>query len=55
MDLKTALPFILDYYNCEVYQMISPKYGCSAMDAYKNHVFEDVRDALQSRTPNVGS
>ena len=37
MDLKTALPFILDYYDCEVSQMISQKYGYSAMDAYKKN------------------
>ena len=35
MDLKTALPFILDYYDREVSQMICQKYGLSAMDAYK--------------------
>ena len=33
MDLKTALPFILDYYDREVLQMINQKYGYSAMDA----------------------
>ena len=39
MDLKTALPFILDYYDREVSQMISQKYGCSAMEAYKKFIF----------------
>lgn len=35
MGFKTALPVILDYYNREVSQMISQKYGYSIMDAYK--------------------
>ena len=35
MDFKTALPVILDYYDREVSQMISQKYGYSILDAYK--------------------
>ncbi len=46
MDLKTALPFILDYYDREVSQMISQKYGYSAMDAYKKFMFSKTYEML---------
>lgn len=46
MDLKTVLPFILDYYDREVSQMISQKYGYSAMDAYKKFMFSKTYEML---------
>jgi hypothetical protein len=46
MDLKTALPFILDYYDREVTQMISQKYGYSAMEAYKKFIFSKTYEML---------
>mgnify|MGYP003571366024 CR=1 FL=1 len=33
--MNKVLPFILDYYDREVSQMISKKYGFSIMEAYK--------------------
>ena len=46
MDLKTALPLILDYYDREVSQMICQKYGYSAMDAYKKFMFSKTYEML---------
>jgi hypothetical protein len=48
MDFETALPFILDYYDREVSQMISQKYGYSAMDAYKKFMFSKTYEMLSN-------
>lgn len=37
--MNKVLPFILDYYDREVSQMISKKYGFPIMDAYKKFMF----------------
>ena len=48
MNLKASLPFILDYYDREVSQMISQKYGLSAMDAYKKFMFSKTYEMLSN-------
>jgi hypothetical protein len=48
MNLRTVLPFILDYYDREVSQMISQKYGYSAMDAYKMFMFSKTYEMLSN-------
>lgn len=46
MGFKTALFVILDYYNREVSQMISQKYGYSILDAYKKFIFSKTYEML---------
>ena len=46
--MNKVLPFILDYYDREVSQMISQKYGYSAMDAYKKFMFSKTYEMLSS-------
>ena len=48
MDLKTALPFILDYYDSEVSRMICQKYGLSIMEAYKKFMFSKTYEMLSN-------
>ena len=48
MDLETALSFILDYYDREVSQMISKKYGFPIMDAYKKFMFSKTYEMLNN-------
>ena len=48
MDLKAVLPFILDYYDREVTQMISKKYGFPIMDAYKKFLFSKTYEMLSN-------
>lgn len=46
--MNKVLPFILDYYDREVSQMISKKYGCSAMEAYKKFMFSKTYEMLSN-------
>ena len=46
--MNKVLPFILDYYDREVSQMISQKYGYSAMDAYKKFMFSKTYEMLSN-------
>ena len=46
--MNKVLPFILDYYDREVSQMISQKYGYSAMDAYKKFMFSMTYEMLSN-------
>lgn len=46
--MNKVLPFILDYYDREVSQMICQKYGLSAMDAYKKFMFSKTYDMLSN-------
>ena len=46
--MNKILPFILDYYDREVSQMISQKYGYSAMDAYKKFMFSKTYEMLSN-------
>lgn len=46
--MNKVLPFILDYYDREVSQMISQKYDYSAMDAYKKFMFSKTYEMLSN-------
>lgn len=46
--MNKVLPFILDYYDREVSQMICQKYGLSAMDAYKKFMFSKTYEMLSN-------
>ena len=46
--MNKVLPFILDYYDREVSQMISQKYGYSAMDADKKFMFSKTYEILSN-------
>lgn len=46
--MNKVLPFILDYYDREVSQMFSQKYGYSAMDAYKKFMFSKTYEMLSN-------
>ena len=48
MNFKAALPFILDYYDREVSQMISKKYGFPIMEAYKKFMFSKTYEMLSN-------
>lgn len=46
--MNKVFPFILDYYDRQVSQMISQKYGYSAMDAYKKFMFSKTYEMLSN-------
>ena len=46
--MNKVFPFILDYYDRQVSQMISLKYGYSAMDAYKKFMFSKTYEMLSN-------
>ena len=52
--MNKVLPFILDYYDREVSQMISQKYGYSAMDAYKKFMFSKTYEMLSNPELQMG-
>ena len=46
--MNKVLPFILDYYDREVSQMICQKYGLSIMEAYKKFMFSKTYEMLSN-------
>ena len=46
--MSKVLPFILDYYDREVSQMICQKYGLSIMEAYKKFMFSKTYEMLSN-------
>ena len=52
--MNKVLPFILDYYDREVSQMISKKYGFPIMDAYKKFMFSKTYEMLSIRNSKCG-
>ena len=46
--MSKVLPFILDYYDREVSQMICLKYGLSIMETYKKFMFSKTYEMLSN-------
>lgn len=47
--MKRLDPCIIDYYNNEVVQMISEKYGYNSMDALRNFVESKTHEMLEDQ------